>query len=58
MESQNTDNVEAFLFELNELLRRHRAVIDGLEGGNLFVTVNGQDAEVGYNRDYLEIILS
>lgn len=44
----NTDNVEAFLFELNELLERHKAVFIASDN-DLKVAVRGQNAEVCRN---------
>lgn len=53
-ENNNTDNVEAFLFELNELLERHKAVFIASDN-DLKVVVRGQSAEVCrniQNREY------
>lgn len=44
--STGTDNVEAFLFELNELMERHKAMIVP-NGSLLMVTANGHHASVG-----------
>lgn len=44
---KNTDNVEAFLFELNELLRNHKATIETHGPGLVRVIANGQTAVVG-----------
>lgn len=42
----NTDNVEAFLFELNDLLERHKASIQPAGGVSLRVTANGHSSLV------------
>lgn len=41
----NTANVEAFLFELNELMERHKAMITP-NGALLLVSANGHHADV------------
>lgn len=45
-DSNNTDNVEAFLFELNELLERHKATIAAVHSNSLWVTANGHASYV------------
>lgn len=42
----NTDKVEAFLFELNELMERHNATIMAVAFGEFQVTANGESSAV------------
>ncbi len=48
---QNPDNVEAFLFDLNELARRHKATIRAMGYGELHVEANGHKAFVTLNSE-------
>jgi hypothetical protein len=48
----STENVEAFLFELNELMERHKARIEAVGYGEFQIHANGHSSPVVESYDH------